>query len=105
MPTKVESDSTPKRFFSQKNIGGLDDIELQKELERVNNSNKVSKEVEQKPTTDISDSMEYIKKRLVDVRRFGLEIEVIAFSIKAMKQDPTMSIEDAFECGCEEWDI
>ena len=33
----------------------------------------------------------------------GLEVEVVVFALKAMKENPSLSIEEAINIGYEEW--
>ena len=53
----------------------------------------------------MEETLKYIENRLATVREFGLEAEVIAYALKAMKEDNNLSIDTAFEYGCEEWDV
>ena len=107
-----------QRFFSQNNIGGLDDIILRDELKRVNEANRNKevietqnsneKELDFKKDEDVSDivsTLEYVSSALKEAAQFGLEEEVIVWALKAMKEDPTISIIEAFERGCQEWDV
>lgn len=49
--------------------------------------------------------LKYIESRLNSIKGFSLEPEVVAYALKAMKENPELSIEDAFEVGCEEFDV
>ena len=37
--------------------------------------------------------------------KHGLEVEVLWSAMNALKEDPTLSIEQALNCGLYEWDI
>lgn len=60
-----------------------------------------------KPTKQpsIKESMDHISKRLDTVEKNGLYTEVITFALKAMKENPSLTIPEAFEEGCREWDV
>lgn len=51
------------------------------------------------------DSVDSIWERLRPVMAYALEVEVITSALLAMKEDPTISPEEAFRRGCEEWDV
>lgn len=34
---------------------------------------------------------------------YGLEVEVVVFALKAIKENPSLSIEEAINIGYEEW--
>lgn len=53
----------------------------------------------------VFEDMEYINERLKDVTRYKITPEVIVWSLKAMKNNPELTIVEAFEMGCQEWDI
>jgi hypothetical protein len=55
--------------------------------------------------SDIDSAMDKICSRLQYVQESGLDVEVIVFALLAMKNDPTLSVEEAFEHGCREWDV
>lgn len=50
------------------------------------------------------ETIDYIHHRMRIVKQYGLEIEVIVFALRAMKQNPKLTVVEAFECGCDEWD-
>jgi len=52
-----------------------------------------------------TDDIQYIANLLGFVREHHLEAEVVYFAIKAMKNNPQLTIKEAFEAGCEEWDL
>lgn len=51
------------------------------------------------------DIYQYFDKRLKQVEDYNLQVEVIIAALREMKADPSISIEDAFERGCYEWDV
>jgi hypothetical protein len=57
-------------------------------------------EIQQDPFIE---EMNVIKSYLSAAEEYGLEIEVITWALKAMKDDPSMSISYAMECGFYEW--
>ena len=59
----------------------------------------------QAASNQVTATMNYIQSRLADVNRYGLQVEVIYWALKAMKENSENSIESAFEAGCDEWDI
>lgn len=54
-------------------------------------------------TVSIKDELDYIGIRIFNVRDHGLE--VIYDALKFMKGNPNLTIQEAFERGCIEWDI
>lgn len=56
-------------------------------------------------TNEISKGFDYLIERLKTVKKYKLEVEVIYFALLRMKENPSLSIEDAFEAGCDEWDV
>lgn len=38
-------------------------------------------------------------------QKFGLHAEVITFALQYMKENPSLTIEQAFAMGCDEWDV
>ena len=38
-----------------------------------------------------------------EAKQFGVEAEVMMWAVIAMKEDPTMSVEEALIAGSEEW--
>jgi len=51
------------------------------------------------------EEMKWIAERLKGVCANGLEVEVITWALQAMKDDPKLTLSEAFEAGCLEWDI
>jgi hypothetical protein len=51
------------------------------------------------------DEIDKICKGLDEVRASGLEAEVIYSALIAMKEDKELSPSEAFDRGCDEWDI
>ena len=52
--------------------------------------------------------VEYITQRLNrlnDAHNYDLEAEVILWALKAMKENPNLTIIEALEAGCNEWDV
>ena len=52
---------------------------------------------------NIQDEMQAIGNGLDHALEFGLEIEVIYFALKAMKENPTLTPAQAFFSGVTEW--
>ena len=48
---------------------------------------------------------EYFKDLFCNAEKFGLQEEVVYSALKAMKGNPSLSINEAMEIGCLEWDI
>lgn len=46
-----------------------------------------------------------ITEHINDAKQYGLEAEVIYSALLAMKENPSLSIEDAIAIGCDEWDV
>lgn len=51
------------------------------------------------------ESMHYLANGLGYVQDKGLLTEVVYFALKAMKNNPKLKITEAFEAGCDEWDV
>ena len=49
--------------------------------------------------------IDYIARILKIAKKEKLEIEVIATAFQKLKEDPSISIEEALERGLREWDI
>ncbi|HUM52291.1 MAG TPA: hypothetical protein PK431_10765 [Chitinophagales bacterium] len=54
---------------------------------------------------NISDTMDFVIERFKVVEQANMQIEVIVAALDAMKTNPSLTIEEAFEAGCEEWDV
>jgi len=52
---------------------------------------------------NIQEEMQAISDGLDHALEFGLEVEVIYFALKAMKEDPTLTPAQAFFSGVVEW--
>jgi hypothetical protein len=50
-----------------------------------------------------SNNMDAINNALNGAREYGLEVEVVYWALKAMKEDPSLTIEEAIEAGYWEW--
>lgn len=57
------------------------------------------------PETEEGKAAEYIAKALPEIDKYGLTPEVIVWAIKWAQMNPELSILEAFEAGCTEWDI
>ncbi len=51
------------------------------------------------------EEINYFDKRLKDVTKNKLLTEVFIAALRAMKENPSLEVEEALECGCEEWDV
>ena len=51
------------------------------------------------------DDLKAVADTLKESGKHGLEVEVFRSAMNALKQDPTLSIEQALNCGLYEWDI
>lgn len=49
--------------------------------------------------------LDFLNGRLEIIKEYNLEAEVMYFALKAMKENPNLTIEEAFNLGCEQWDI
>lgn len=49
------------------------------------------------------DEFEAIQTALKGASEFNLEVEVVWYALKAMKENPRLSIEEAIKIGFEEW--
>jgi hypothetical protein len=47
----------------------------------------------------------HISKRIADAQTYHLEAEVITTALKIIKENPKMTIIEAFDNACKEWDI
>jgi hypothetical protein len=70
--------------------------EEQKEQDAIVNSNIPN---------EMAEGIKFIAERTVSVRTYNLMPEAIYSALQAMKEDPNISIQRAFEIGCEEWDV
>ena len=52
-----------------------------------------------------NDDIKAVDHALTEAKKHGLEVEVIAWALNAMKKDNTLTIEQALSIGLEEWDI
>ena len=50
-------------------------------------------------------TLDYLNEKLKIAKEYNLEAEVIYFALKSMKENSELTIEDAFDLGCEQWDI
>jgi hypothetical protein len=46
---------------------------------------------------------EAVRNAIKGASEYGLEIEVVVFALKYMKQDPKLTVEQAIKLGFEEW--
>jgi len=46
-----------------------------------------------------------VARTFKEANKYRLEVEVFWSAMNALKQDPTLSIEEALDCGLYEWDI
>jgi hypothetical protein len=53
----------------------------------------------------LEDNIEYIGKSLEEIHTYGLTTEVVVYALHHMKENPSLSILEAFEAGCMEWDV
>lgn len=55
----------------------------------------------------MDEELKYIAERIADPEfiRYELHAEVITWALRAMKADNTLSVAQAFEEGCREWDL
>jgi len=51
------------------------------------------------------DESKQIVKILDRAKEYGLEYELLTFALKAMKEDPDISILLAVQIGADEWDL
>jgi predicted transcriptional regulator len=52
---------------------------------------------------DMHQIMENVRIALEDAKEYGLEVEVITWALKYLKEDPTISIDQAISYGYYEW--
>lgn len=55
-------------------------------------------------TSDIK-SLTHLTTRLKQATHFGLQYEVVFYALKAMKENNELSVEQAIDKGCDEWDL
>ena len=48
-------------------------------------------------------SIDAVEYALSQAKDYGLESEVVTYALKYIKEDPTLSIEEAINKGLEEW--
>lgn len=53
---------------------------------------------------NINDLMKAVEERLQTARTYGLETEILVFSLGAMKKYPDLDPMEAIESACTEWD-
>lgn len=49
--------------------------------------------------------MGHIHTRMEDTTVSGMCVEIIVWALQYMKENPEADIIDAFEAGCNEWDV
>ena len=49
------------------------------------------------------DEFDAVKNALKDASEYGLEVEVVVFALKYMKENPRLTIEEAIGLGFDEW--
>lgn len=54
---------------------------------------------------DIHEQMTYVGQALKAAGKYGLEVEMVTWALKAMKKDNTITIEQAISDGMSEWDL
>ena len=64
-----------------------------------------NKEMQESPRSEVTDEMDDIANALNEASKYGLEVEVICWALKAMKECPHYTIGQAMEAGLLEWDI
>lgn len=52
---------------------------------------------------NIHDIMDYVSEILEEARQHGLEVEVVTWALKAMKENPSLSLVEAITEGYENW--
>lgn len=57
----------------------------------------------EQPTTEYL--LSKVRKAIDEAREFGLDAEVILYAMKAIKEAPQISIEEALVAGLHEWDF
>jgi len=55
--------------------------------------------------TYTKENLNTINSLMEGVTQYGLEAEVIVGALGAMKNNPDLSIIEAFQQGCNEWDV
>jgi translation elongation factor EF-1beta len=55
------------------------------------------------PEINIREVMSAVKNALDGAKEYHLEVEVMAFAFKELKEDPTISIDEAISRGYYEW--
>lgn len=55
------------------------------------------------PVEDINRSLAVVDAVLHDARDFSLEVEVVTWALKYMKENPELTISDAMVLGYEKW--
>lgn len=66
-------------------------------------SEELNKELDTVEVIDEIKQMEFISSGLDEALKFGLEVEVILWSLKAMRENPNLSPAEAFYLGVTEW--
>lgn len=54
---------------------------------------------------ETSEELNWIGRRMEDARKYKLVTEVVYYALQAMQSDPSISIAQAVEFGCAEWDV
>lgn len=48
---------------------------------------------------------ESVQNALKKAEEYGMQTEVVTDALKAMKENPKLTISQAIEAGCREWDV
>lgn len=54
---------------------------------------------------EVYSSLDYVYKCLSKAKTYGLEAEIMCSALERIKLDNNMSIEDALQYACIEWDV
>lgn len=53
----------------------------------------------------MEEEMKIVQKLLANARDFNMLEEVVYTALKEMQQNPSLSIPEALQRGCNEWDV
>lgn len=55
--------------------------------------------------SDVNSDIPWIAERTKQARFIGLDMEVIYFSLAALKMNPKLTVREAVDAACKEWDV
>ena len=81
------------------NFHGLDGKDKELLKDKLNKAGMLIKE----PPRDLPAELSIVNEFLLEATQYGLQAEVVYWALKAMKEDPKLSIQTAMYYGLTEW--